>query len=299
MRAIGHLPDEASARTLTDFLLVQGIPNQVEREEDGRWTLWIHEDDHLPKAQEALTAFLQNPKDSKYRGAAPTAQELREKEEQDQKAWRKRFFERGSLWPGGSGRLGWLTTTLITISASVAALQFLRGPDDPLINGLYITHFTTHGNLISYVPGLHEIRSGQIWRVFTPIFLHFGLLHLLGNMLWLMDLGNQIEARSGAGKLAIMVIVIAAVSNLSQYFYNGPLFGGMSGVVYGLFGYIWMRSKFDPRCALYLSPSDVMFMIIWLFACTTGWVGPIANVAHFTGLGLGMLWGFLGAKLNV
>ena len=43
-----------------------------------------------------------------------------------------------------------------------------------------------------------------------------------------------------------LVLVIAALSNLGQYFVSGPNFCGISGVVYGLFGYIWMKGRFDP-----------------------------------------------------
>ncbi|HWI58437.1 MAG TPA: rhomboid family intramembrane serine protease [Bacillota bacterium] len=67
----------------------------------------------------------------------------------------------------------------------------------------------------------------------------------------------------------------------------------MSGVVYGLLGYIWMRSKFDAGSGLFLHSSTVTMMLIWLVACYTGLLGPIANTAHTVGLLLGMGWGYL------
>src|SRR5690606_15962661 len=67
-----------------------------------------------------------------------------------------------------------------------------------------------------------------------------------------------------------------------------PFFLGMSGVVFGLFGFVWMRSRFVPR-SQFLMPRDlVVWMLGWLVICTTGFVGPIANVAHGVGLLVGM-----------
>jgi GlpG protein len=113
-------------------------------------------------------------------------------------------------------------------------------------------------------------------------------------MLWLRDLGSMIEGRQSTGQLAVLVLTIAAGSNLAQFFYRGaPNFGGMSGVVYGLLGYIWLRGKFDPASGLFLHPSTVVMMLIWLVAGFTGVLGPIANFAHLAGLMMGVVWGYL------
>ena len=66
----------------------------------------------------------------------------------------------------------------------------------------------------------------------------------------------------------------------------------MSGVVYGLLGYIWMRGKFDPGSGLYLHPSTVTMMIIWFFACFTPIIPNVANAAHAAGLVIGIAWGY-------
>jgi membrane associated rhomboid family serine protease len=141
--------------------------------------------------------------------------------------------------------------------------------------------------------GLAEVRSGQIWRLLTPIFLHFGVLHVLFNMMWLADLGSMIEARQSSLRLGLLVLVIGCGSNFGQYLVGGPIFGGMSGVVYGLLGYIWMRGKFDPASGLFLHQSTVLMMMIWFVVCFTGLVGHVANAAHAVGLGMGVAWGYL------
>jgi GlpG protein len=88
---------------------------------------------------------------------------------------------------------------------------------------------------------------------------------------------------------------LGACSNLAQFYvgHNNPVFGGMSGVIYGLLGYVWLRGKFDPGSGLYLHSSTVTMMIVWFFFCYTGFVGRIANTAHAVGLGMGLAWGYL------
>ena len=80
---------------------------------------------------------------------------------------------------------------------------------------------------------------------------------------------------------------------------SGPAFGGMSGVVYGLLGYIWMQGKFDPASKLSLEPQTVIFMIVWFFLCLFSLVGNVANTVHGVGLVVGIIWGFLAARLAV
>jgi len=74
------------------------------------------------------------------------------------------------------------------------------------------------------------------------------------------------------------------------------MFGGMSGVVYGLLGYIWLRGKFDPGSGLYLHPSTVTMMAIWFVACFTPIIPHVANAAHAAGLVMGLGWGYLSSQ---
>ena len=140
--------------------------------------------------------------------------------------------------------------------------------------------------------GLEAVRRGEVWRLVTPIFLHFGPLHLLGNMMWIYYLGTAIEVRRGTMWLAVLVFGSAIVSNLGQYFIEGPsFFGGMSGVVFALFGYVWMKTIYHPMDGLFIDSRNVNLMLLWFVLCTTGAVGPIANGAHGVGLVVGILLG--------
>jgi GlpG protein len=81
------------------------------------------------------------------------------------------------------------------------------------------------------------------------------------------------------------------VSNLAQYFRSGPNFGGMSGVIFALFGYAWMQSRYVPGSGLYLPGQTIILCLLWLFACNIQEKMPIANMAHGAGLAVGIVLG--------
>jgi GlpG protein len=300
MRAIGHLTDETAARTFGDYLYVQGIENHIEFQKSEGWAVWVNEEDKIEQATGLLAAFRQNANDPKYRAEGKSAAALREKEEKGEAAYGKKVRDRRQLFsPLAAYGFGPLTFVLIVISV-VVALYSRLGDSPQSIMRLFITDYTVEGNLISWSPSLPEIHHGEVWRLITPIFIHFTVLHILFNMLWLRDLGSMIEARQGSWVLALLVLIIAAGSNLAQFYYGGrnfhpgaPNFGGMSGVVYGLLGYVWIRGKFDPGSGLYVHSYTVTMMIVWFFACFTPLVPNIANGTHAAGLVMGMAWGYL------
>ncbi|HXP61454.1 MAG TPA: rhomboid family intramembrane serine protease [Dongiaceae bacterium] len=293
MRLIGRLDNELSASAFGDYLFAQGIENQIEFEKGDGWGLWIRDEDKLERAAALLVEFRQDPARPQYRAQAKAAAGLRAQQAKNEAAYQKRLRTRRLLFQPLTGYgFGVVTYGLIGISVVVCILSNF-GHDTQSISGFFITSTMADQGQMVYAAGLPEVRHGQVWRLLTPIFIHFGPLHILFNMLWLRDLGGLIEARQGPWHLGLLVLVLAVFPNLAQYYMHGPMFGGMSGVVYGLLGYIWIRGKLDPGSGLYLHPTTVWMMIIWFVLCVAGLFGAIANTVHAVGLGLGMAWGFL------
>lgn len=287
MRLIGHLPDETSATRFNDFLCVEGISGQIEADQDG-WAVWVHAEEELDRARELLSQYASNPADARFVKSARHARQLREEATREEAEARRRFFDRKQIFRSlGGYRVGWLTLLLIAICLGVAWQTGLRDRTE-VVRALQIAGPFGAERFL-------EVRAGQWWRLFTPVLLHFGWLHLLMNMLCLFDLGGMVEGRQGAGRLALLVGVIGVASNMGQYLVSGPNFGGMSGVIYGLLGYIWIRGKYDPASGLFLHPTTVAMMLAWFFLCLAGTPGNIANATHVVGLILGAAWGFLGS----
>ena len=155
---------------------------------------------------------------------------------------------------------------------------------------------STQEMVVPFLINWHELSQGQLWRLITPIFLHFGLLHLIFNMMWLWQLGQVIELKFGWRRLLLLVLVSGIASNIAQLAWSGPWFGGMSGVVYALLTYIWMQGRFNPWSGLYVPKHILAMMLAWYVLCWTGLLGPIANMAHTGGLLVGVLWGYIDAR---
>lgn len=179
-----------------------------------------------------------------------------------------------------------ITLSLIGISVFVTLISWF-GENIGVLSVVVISKYSS---------GLAEVRDGEVWRLLTPAFLHFHIFHIVFNLLFVWVLGSLIEQIKGSGRLLLIFMVAAAGSNLSEYLVSGPVFGGMSGVVYSFLGYVWMQTKYNrPNFPQVLPPALVPTMMIWYAVCWTGLVGPIANFAHTGGLVIGIVWGKIDA----
>ncbi len=309
MRSIGQISDESGARSFGDFLECKGIENNIENEADGSWTIWIHSEDAIEAADKLLKSYLEEPSKPEYTEAGGKLKKRRLEESEQQHESSSRVLTAEQIWRRSAiAGLGKLTLLLIVISGVVAYLSdlgdngeasgwlniseydyiFIKSPSDSLKNSKQILRLTS---------GLKEIREqGQIWRLISPVFLHFGLLHFLFNMLWLKDLGTLIEIREGPKKFILLLLLLAIVPNYLQYLLTGPSFGGMSGVVYGLLGFVWIKGKLDPLSGYFLNTTVLYFMLAWFFLCLFGFIEHVANTVHTVGLVLGMGTGYLSAR---
>lgn len=296
MRCIGLLPNSSQAERFSLYLYNQDIENQVDQNSSGQWEIWVLDEDLVSQAKSLFESYSLNPEDASFTQGARSGQNKKTALEQSKIQDRSRMIDARTQITAQTQTMGWVTISLIVISIAVSVLTRLGNNEDFILPLQITEHQVVDHQYIRYDTSLPEIRHGQIWRLFTPMFLHFGLLHILFNMLWMRELGSIIESIQGSWYLFILTLSISVVSNLAQFFMSGPGFGGMSGVVFGLIGYMWMHTKFNPGGRIRLSPQTVQFSVIWFILCLTGLVGNIANTVHGVGAAMGIAWGYISAK---
>ena len=129
---------------------------------------------------------------------------------------------------------------LIAANVVVFVLQWLAGPNqDALVYqfALIPANFTANLN------------AGNITDIFTSMFMHAGLMHLGGNMLYLWIFGDNVEDSMGAGKYLMFYLVGGLVASLTHIFFNPgsqiPTVGasGAIAAVLGAYLVLYPQSK--------------------------------------------------------
>ncbi len=264
------LGDARMAQALVDYLATLGIPCELTQSELGV-SVWLADERRLAQAQQEVKRFLAEPNHPRYMEASW----------QSGRADARIDYSKGMTDPITDflHQAGPLTLVVIIACLAIYALDAI---------GLPIF------DELAFHPTLAQFTDWQAWRYVTPAFIHFSVLHLVFNLLWWWYLGGQIEQRLGSGKLFILLIVGAALPNIAEFFASGPRFGGLSGVVYALLGYSWLRARLQPDCGLAMPPALMGFMLVWLVLGFFDMLGtPTANMAHLVGLLVGLAQGWL------
>jgi GlpG protein len=305
MRQITTLPDPQLAQRLADHLLTLDIETQL-MDEAGQVAVWVRDEDRVAQARQELEDFLRNPADARYGKASAAARTRRKQDAASTKEYqRKQSAFEEKMADDGAGEVKVITFSLVLISVVLTLASNFATDSSPVTKALSIASYSAEDRLVRWY-GLRDIEHGEVWRLVTPIFLHLDLMHLVFNMLALLALGTRVEATRGRLRLVALVLVVAVLSNVAEYYLSwsledgpklelrpSPLFGGMSGVLYGLFGYMWMKSRYEPELGLYVPTDMVVIMLGWFFLCAAGVIGNVANIAHAAGLVSGIVIGMV------
>lgn len=175
------------------------------------------------------------------------------------------------------------TTVLIIANAAVFFIMLLIGdPED--------TYFMmNHGAM--YEPAIVE--GQEYYRIFTSMFLHFGITHLLNNMVMLGALGWNLELETGKVKFLIIYFGSGITGNLLSLFINmstgeNVVSAGALGAVFGLMGALFYVVIANRGRIGRLSGRGMIFMILLslYFGLTSSGVN---NEAHIGGLICGFI----------
>ena len=299
MRRVGELQSEQQARSFHDTLVARGIESTAEEEDGGAFSIWVHDDDQIAEAARLFALFLSSPDAPEFREASTKAAAVRAQLVKSQRSRRSTVIDEARVgyerhFMGG----GFVTMLLVVITITVTGYTGFFGPggggDRAALARFHIAQVPFIHGISLFLP---EVRAGEVWRLITPIFLHGDIMHIVFNMMWLVQFGRFIESRLGGAKLLAFVLAIGIGSNLAEYLWKSPHFGGMSGVNYGLFGYLWMKGKFGRDPGWEMNPQTVQLMLMWMVICYTGMLGPVANAAHTVGLLIGALLGIASARI--
>ena len=265
---------QSPAHLLANYLTSQHIQAAVVQH-DKEFVVVLDNHDHLDRAKIIADGFLANPTDPKYQQAA----------------WDNGKNVR--LAPSGNGfSMGNIIadavnapfTSVVFILCVAVYLLSLFGLFAPIAQHLLMQPFS----ILS--------QNHEWWRLLGPAFIHFSALHIIFNLLWWGMLGAKIERILGMSMLLIVFLVSATISNAAQALFSDPvqgnlfLFGGLSGVVYAVMGFVWWLGWLRPSWGLSLPNSIVGFMLVWLVLGYADilWVN-MANAAHTAGLISGCL----------
>ncbi len=257
-----------------------GLPHRVS-EESGEQVLWVPDEGLALRVRELYAEYPGGIAGAAQLPAAPR-------------------FRLGRLL-GGLRRQP--VTALVLLASLAVALLSWFGDDLRVVSRLTFTDFQVAGEFAYFLPLDESLAGGQWWRLVSPMLVHFGVLHLAMNSMWFWELGRRIEWRQGSLALLALTLLFSLVSNLAQYLFGGPsIFGGLSGVLYGLLGHCWLFQRLAPCTHYRLPPGVIGMMLVWLLVCLSGLIGAlgfgaIANAAHVGGLLAGCLSGLLGGLL--
>lgn len=255
------------AQSFIDYMASRHIDVQIKVEEGDHFSLWLADEQYLLEVESELKQFLHYPQDRKYQAASWQVADTRQP---------LFHYQSPSLLSLVKAKAGPMTLLVMVICGAIFALQQLG-----LAQQVFATlHFPASAG-----------QQWQLWRWFSHALLHFSVLHIVFNLLWWWQLGGDIEKRLGSVKILQIFLVSAALSGAGQYWVEGANFGGLSGVVYALVGYLWMFGWRAPESGLLMPKPLIGFMLVWL---VLGFIQPfmaIANSAHLAGLVSGVLLG--------
>jgi membrane associated rhomboid family serine protease len=201
---------------------------------------------------------------------------------------------------GVSGRRGYVTIGLILINVVMLLISLasakngaqalggqgfagLIGGQTPLLEKLGVVGEVrfTNGAVAPF-----GVADGQYYRLFTAMFMHFGILHLLMNMYALWILGRTLESFLGPARFLALYLVAGLGGNVAAYLFQpAALSAGASTALFGLFAALFLVLR-----RLGLNATSVLPVILINLVFTIS-VPGISIAGHLGGFVVGALAG--------
>lgn len=265
MRLVGPVLKGADPQRFLDGLKTKGIDVRVL---DAQF--WVGDEDDVADAKLLYRSYCSDPEQPAFQ-VREEANRLREAERQSIARFGrlKRETPKGPM----GGLRGWGPPPVLFL----------------ILGSIVVTLVTEFGRNVALTHALQPwpdaLARGEWWRVLTPAFLHYSFLHILFNLLWIRQLGSAILNRLGVRGFMLLLLFSQVPSSWLAMTFESPNFGGMSGIVYGLFGFIWTRSHLDPRSGWVADRGMTLIFFGWLVLGFSGLLGlNLSNWGHLGGL---------------
>ncbi|WP_371187962.1 rhomboid family intramembrane serine protease GlpG [Thalassotalea maritima] len=268
MQPFVHIANKSVAQVFQSYLAQIGIDSRLRPaiddhgQRDG-YTLFCAEQ-HVEQAREEFRQFVSNPSAARYQQSAWNSGASFDLHSTGfLKTLKHSFISQAGPLSISVFILCWVVFMATFVFIGAPVFEFLK--------------FNQYGDVSQTL--------SEPWRLITPALFHFSLLHIAFNTMWWWYLGGQIERKFGSLCLLSLFAFSALASNTGQFLVSGEYFGGLSGVVYAVFGFVWIYGYLNPDRGIELSRPIIGFMLFWLVLGFTGLLPlNVANTAHLLGL---------------
>lgn len=186
---------------------------------------------------------------------------------------------------GKNRRAAYVNLGIIAVNVAVFLYLEMRGSTE---NPQFMV---LHGAL--YEPAV--LYEKEYWRLVTAVFMHFGMEHLVNNLLLLFVLGDSLERALGKLKYAVFYLICGVGANAVSLYVNGrqnsdAVSAGASGAIFGVIGGLLYAVAANRGRLEDLSTRQMV--VLAAFALYHGFTGSgVDNAAHVAGLLIGVAAG--------
>lgn len=177
-----------------------------------------------------------------------------------------------------SSRRFMLTYILVTLNIVAYAYTSVIGGD-------FVE--TSFDVILLYGQVNYFVMKGWYWQLFTSMFVHVNIVHLFGNMFFLLVFGLRAEELFSLREYLSIYFLSGLAGNLLTLLFGPAMISaGASGAIFGLFG----------ACTIYIRRAvgqSIIGALLYSFFLLTVSSGPnVNNFAHLGGLIVGLLIGY-------
>jgi rhomboid protease GluP len=128
-------------------------------------------------------------------------------------------------------------------------------------------------------------QAGHWWTILTAIYLHGGILHILFNVLWIRQLGPEVERYYGPARLVVIFTVSGVAGFVVSNAFDVPFTVGASGSIFGLLGALvaYGRKRGGTFGRLYLQQYGQWALVLFIAGFIMSGVNNFAHAGGFIG----------------